>query len=68
VNVKYKTGLPGPNPPTVTICSAIVNSDGTFACMGHVPQASIAGSDGAHIIEAIGKTSLTIAKMTFTLT
>ena len=68
VNVKYETGLLSPNPSTVTMCSAIVNPDGTFACLGHIPHPSIAGLEGAHIIEAIGKTSLAIAKTTFTLT
>ena len=68
VNVKYETGLSGPGLSEISICAAIVNPNGTFSCLGHIPHALLAGSLGSHVIEAVGKSSRAIAKATFTLT
>jgi hypothetical protein len=65
-DVSYRTGLS--SPPTVAICSAAANPDGTFSCAGTIPAAGQAGADGAHEIKTEGAASLTVAKTTFALT
>jgi PKD domain len=63
--VSYSTGLSG-RKGRVSICSATVETGGTFSCTGSVPQGVAAGSMGAHLMTA--KDSKVKASMTFTLT
>jgi alpha-tubulin suppressor-like RCC1 family protein len=65
VKVTYKTGLHAPKPSSVALCSAIVMSDGSFTCSGHIPASTSAGAAGSHQILAKGKTSLIKATTTF---
>ena len=68
VNVTYTNGLANRDPAKITICSAIVGTDGTFKCLGHIPPSSVAGAIGDHSVRATGKTTLATAKTTFNLT
>jgi alpha-tubulin suppressor-like RCC1 family protein len=65
VTVSYATGLVSPT--SMTICTGLAASDGTFSCSGPIPTTNT-GAPGAHAITATGGSSgLTAAAGTFTL-
>jgi hypothetical protein len=65
VKVKYKTGLA--SQPTVALCRAAVQPNGSFTCSGSVPT-TLSGATGPHVIMANEMPSAITAKATFTLT
>ncbi len=67
VKVYYKTNRHLPNPERIVICTATATTMGKFNCAGSIPT-SDSGRPGSHEIQAIGQTSGTVAKTTFTLT
>jgi hypothetical protein len=64
VAVTYVTGYSAPQPTTVTICEAVVDNEGLFACSGVVPH-SKKRKDPFHTVTALGETSNVAISMSF---
>ena len=67
VKVTYGTGLAAPKPASVVLCSAVVDTYGTFSCNATIPAATLAGATGTHKVLAKGATSLAKSTTTFSL-
>jgi hypothetical protein len=59
VLVRYDTG--------VRLCKTTADALGSFSCHGTIPTTG-AGAPGAHVIQAVGRTSVIRVRATFTLT
>ena len=68
IRIVYRTELTAPSKPKVIICTAVVNTQGTFSCSGVVPGTRGGGGPaGAHTVFAkVPKTKSILATTTFT--
>ena len=67
MNVYYKPNFHLPKPKMVLVCTTSATSKSKFSCAGHIPTTD-SGALGSHEIQAIGRTSGTVAETPFTLT
>ncbi|MGA2520019.1 MAG: hypothetical protein ABSG81_04280, partial [Acidimicrobiales bacterium] len=52
VTVTYLSGLQKPKRATTVLCTAVADSNGSFACTGMIPKRGRSGKKGMHTIEA----------------